>query len=211
MAVVSPPEQQVILKGISWETYERLLAEHDDESGIQFTYDSGVLEIMVLSTRHERPNRALATLVEILAEEMEIDLERLGSVTLKRPDLLKGFEPDSCFYIQHVGAVADKEEIDLETDPPPDLVIEVDVTSISLAKLPIFAAVGIPEVWRYKDGRVIVLRLADGRYSEAARSIAFPVITGERLTQFLTESRQVRSTEWLKRVRAWIRDTRPAR
>jgi Uma2 family endonuclease len=85
MAVVSPAEQQVILKGISWETYERLLAEHQEESGIHFTYDSGAREIMVLSARHERANRALAALVEMLAEEMGIDLENLGSVTLKRP------------------------------------------------------------------------------------------------------------------------------
>ncbi len=166
---------------------------------------------MLLSARRERPNRVLATLVEVLAEELGVDLESLGSVTLKRPDLLKGFEPDSCFYIQHVAAVMGKDEIDLETDPPPDLVIEVDVTSISLPKLPIFAAVGIPEVWRYKDGRVTVRSLEGGRYAKATRSVAFPVITGERLTQFLTESQQVRSTEWLKRVRAWIRDNRPAR
>jgi len=208
---LSSAEQRVILKGISWETYERLLAEHEDESGIHFTYDSGALEIMVLSARHERPNRVLATLVEVLAEEIGIDLDGLGSITLKRPDLLKGFEPDSCFYIQHVAAVMGKEEIDLETDPPPDLLIEVDVTSVSLPKLPIFAAVGIPEVWRYTDGRVIVLRLEGDRYSEAARSLAFPVITGEQLTQFLAERQQVRSTEWLKRVRAWIRENHPAR
>lgn len=211
MAVVSSPERQVILTGISWETYERLLAEHEDESGIHFTYDSGALEIMVLSARHEWPNRVLAALVDVLAEEMGVDLARLGSVTLKRPDLLKGFEPDSCFYIQHVAAVMGKGEIDLATDPPPDLLIEVDITSPSLAKLPIFAAVGVPEVWRYRDGRVVVLRLEEGRYAEVARSVAFPVITGEWLTQFLHESQQVRSTEWLKRVRAWIRDNRPAR
>lgn len=211
MAIVSPAEQQVILKGISWETYERLLAEHEEESGIHFTYDSGALEIVVLSARHERPNRALATLVEVLAEEMAVDLERLGSVTLKRADLLKGFEPDSCFYIQHAAAVAGKEEIDLETDPPPDLVIEIDVTSLSLHKLPIFAAVGVPEVWRSKGGAVTIFRLEDGQYAEAARSRAFPVVTGEALTHFLTESQRMPSTEWLRRVRAWIRDALPPR
>ena len=211
MAVVSAGEQQVILKGISWETYARLLAEHEEESGIHFTYDSGTLEIMVLSARHERPNRVLATLVEVLAEEIGFDVERLGSVTLQRADLLKGFEPDSCFYIEHVAAVAGQEEIDLETDPPPDLVIEVDITSSSLQKLPIFAAVGIPEVWRYKDGAVTIFRLEAGRYAEAARSRAFPVVTGEALTRFLTESREMRSTEWLRRVRAWIRDALPPR
>jgi len=211
MAIVSSPERQVILTGISWETYGRLLAEHEEASGIHFTYDGGALEIMVLSARHERPNRVLAALVEILAEETGIDLESLGSITLKRPDLLKGFEPDSCFYIQHATDVMGREEIDLVTDPPPDLLIEVDVTSPPLAKLPIFAAVGIPEVWRYRDGKVTVYHLGDDRYAETARSLAFPVITSEQLTQFLAERHQVRSTQWLRRVRAWIRENRPAR
>jgi Uma2 family endonuclease len=207
MAVVSSAEQQVILRGISWETYERLLAEHLEESGIHFTYDCGALEIMVLSARHERPNRVLATLVEVLAEEMGVDLERLGSVTLKRADLLKGFEADSCFYIQRVSAIAGRDEIELGTDPPPDLVIEVDITSPSLQKLPIFAAVGIPEVWRYDGRAVTILRLEGDHYAEAGRSSAFPVATGQALTRLVTESREVRSTKWLRRVRDWIRGT----
>ena len=97
-AVLHLPEQRVILKGVSWETYERLLAEHEGESGTRFTYDSGILEILGPSARHEKPNRILASLVEVLAEEMALNIESLGSTTLKHPDLLKGSEPDSCFY-----------------------------------------------------------------------------------------------------------------
>ena len=108
-AVRHLPEQKVILKGVSWATYERLLAEHEGESGTRFTYDSGILEILVPSARHEKPI-VLASLVEVLAEEMALNIESLGSTTLKRPDLLKGFEPDSCFYIQHAEAIRDNEE-----------------------------------------------------------------------------------------------------
>lgn len=86
--------------------------------------------------------------------ELDVDARRLGSKTFKREDLLKGFEPDSCFYIQHVEAISGKDEVDLNTDPPPDLVIEIDITSPSLPRLPIFAGVGVPEVWRY-DGRQV--------------------------------------------------------
>ena len=101
---------------------------------------------MVLSTKHERPNRTLALLVEILAEELNMDVQRLGSTTFTREDLDKGFEPDSCFYIQNEARVRGKEEIDLAVDPPPDLVIEIDITSPSLNKFPIYARIGVPEV-----------------------------------------------------------------
>ena len=132
MTTIAPPEQRVILENVSWETYERLLAESIDSVGTRFTYDEGALEIMVGSIAHENPNRTLAQLVEIVAEETDRDLHRAGSTTFKRKDLAKGFEPDSCFYIGHAQEARGREELDLVTDPPPDLVIEVDITRSSL-------------------------------------------------------------------------------
>ena len=202
--VLSLPEQKVILKGVSWETYERLLAEHEECSGIHFTYDQGMLEIMVLSVRHEKPNRTLALLVEVLAEELGLDIERLGSITCKREDLLKGFEPDSCFYIQHAEAISGKEELEFPADPPPDLVIEIDITHPSLNRFPIFAAFGVPEVWRYNGERVMIFRLEGGRYVETTHSTAFPLLTSEAATHFLETSRTLRSTAWLRSVRQWV-------
>jgi Uma2 family endonuclease len=204
-SVLSLPEQKVILKGVSWETYERLLAEHEECSGIHFIYDQGMLEIVVLSARHEEPNRTLALLVEILAEELDIDIRRLGSITCKREDLLKGFEPDSCFYIQHVIDISGKEELDFPTDPPPDLVIEIDITHPSLNRFPIFAAFGVPEVWRYNGERVIISRLESGRYVDIPQSIALPLLTSEVATHFLDTSKTLRSTVWLRSVRDWVR------
>ena len=201
--VVSPPERLVILHGVSWETYERLLTEHGEKGGTRFTYDQGALEIMILSSRHEEPNRALASLVEVLAEEFGIDIRRLGSTTFKREDLQRGFEPDSCFYIQSAEAIAGKEEIDLSVDPAPDLVIEVDITSDSLNRLPLFAAVGVPEVWHSDGERVTILRREGEGYAEAEQSIALPPLTGAVAIQFLAESKQLKSTEWLRRVRQW--------
>ena len=207
-AVLHLPEQKVILKGVSWETYERLLAEHEEESGSRFAYDSGILEILVPSARHEKPNHLLASLVEVLAEEMGLNIECLGSTTLKRPALLKGFEPDSCFYIQHAEAIRDNEEIDLTVAPPPDLVLEIDITSPSLDTFPLYAAVGVPEVWRYDGTHVTMYRLADERYVEIMHSVVLPLLTTERATRFLEERKQMPSTVWLRAVRAWTRDQR---
>ncbi len=203
-----PP--RIILHGIRWETYTRLLDDMEDSHAAHFAYDQGELEIMPLSERHEKPNRALALLVEILAEELDIDLQRLGSTTFKRDDLQKGFEPDSCFYIQHERAIRGKEKIDLTVDPPPDLIIEIDISSHSLNKFPLYAALGILEVWRYVDRRVRIFSLANGQYVEVENSIAFPVLTNAIATRFLAESAEAASTTWLRRVRQWVREARAA-
>ena len=204
---VSPvhPPQRLVLQGVSWETYESLLADFVDSHAAHFTYDQGVLEIMVLSAQHEKPNRTLAMLVEVVAEEMGIDVERFGSTTFKRADLHKGFEPDSCFYIQNEARVRGKLEIDLLTDPPPDLVIEIDISHPSLNKLPIYAQVGVPEVWRYTGRDLQLFTLRDGQYEDSAHSAAFPLLTRTVITEFLEASLELRSTAWLRRVREWLR------
>jgi Uma2 family endonuclease len=115
---LSPSDQKVLLN-VSWETYERLIADHLNSSAPRFTYDRGVLEIMSPSPEREESNRNLALLVEVLAEEMNIDVRDLGSTTFKRKDLKRGFEPDSCFYIQNEPRIAGKKKIDLKVDPPP--------------------------------------------------------------------------------------------
>src|SRR6266566_7352943 len=133
------PAQRVIVHSVSWTTYEHLLADLSNQSSTRLTYDRGMLEIMCPLPEHEEWNRTIALLVEVLAEEMRIDVRNFGSTTFRRADLARGFEPDSCFYIQHEADISGKSTIDLTVDPPPDLVIEVDVTSGSLDKFPIYA------------------------------------------------------------------------
>lgn len=199
------PEQRVLLK-VGWQTYERLLAEHVDSPGTRFAYDGGLLEIMVVYVGHEGPNRTLARLVEIVAEETNRDLQPAGSTTFKREDLEKGFEPDSSFYLdERAERVRGKTELDLLVDPPPDLIIEIDITRSSLPRLPIFAAVGVPEVWRYDGTRVTFYRLAEGSYVEVERSIALPLLTSRQAGVFLAESRREKNPAWLRRVRQWVR------
>lgn len=203
--VLGPPEQRVTLQNVSWETYERLVTDLRDSSAPRLTYDRGVLEIMSPSSEHERYNRTAAQIVEELAVEMDVNIDSLGSTTFRREDIDRGFEPDSCFYIRHAARVRGKKRVDLGVDPPPDLVIEIDITSPSLDKFPIFAQVGVPEVWRFADGRLAVYGLVGGEYSERDASAAFPAVTAVDLTNFMRESEMLSRPEWTRRLRDWAR------
>lgn len=204
---VSPQEhvsQRVILHGITWDTYERLLADCGDSHAAHLAYDRGTLEIAVPSFKHETLNRTLATLVEVLGDELGFDMLNAGSTTFKRADVARGFEPDTSFYIQHATRVRGQDEIDLLLDPPPDLVIEVDLTHLSLDKLPIYAALGIPEVWRYEGQTVQLLTLAQGAYVANDVSTVLPGVTRAILQHFVAESQRLSRPEWLRAVRAWV-------
>jgi Uma2 family endonuclease len=129
-----------------------------------------VLEIVSPSKGHESVSRVVALLVEELAVELDLDVESAGSTTFKREDITRGFEPDECFYFHNIERVRGEEDIDLDAgDPPPDLVSEVDATNPSLNTLPIFAQVGVAEVWRYADGKMEMFGLR-GENSTIRRS-----------------------------------------
>ncbi len=206
VATMNPPEQAaqtVILRNVSWSLYQQLLAEHQDVVNPRFAYDRGTLEIKMASFEHEQINRLLADIFGLLADELETDFIDAGSTTFDREDLEQGFEPDTCFYIEHVEAVRGQSQIDLRHDPPPDLVIEIDITHPSLNKFPIFAGLGIPETWRYHKGQLTIFHLEGSEYREQPVSRAFPGVTGERLTQLIAASRQLKRTDWLREVRDW--------
>jgi Uma2 family endonuclease len=197
------PDHCILLSGVAWETYERLLADMGDSHAARFAYDQGVLEIMAPSYEHEKVKHNIAMLVELLAGELGIDIEGGGSTTFRRKDLIKGFEPDECFYIQHAEVVRGKKRIDLTEDPPPDLVIEIDITSPSLSKFPIFAALGIPEVWRYDGTKVSIFILVGTAYVERSDSVALAKVPSTVLSELLATSQQLKRTEWLRQVRTW--------
>ncbi len=204
--ILSRPEQRVILRNLSWETYERLLYEHGDGSSPRLTFDRGVLEIMSPSAEHERYNLRIADLIGILADEMNIEVEGLGASTFTREDLERGFEADSCFYVQNVERVRNKERVDLDMDPPPDLVIEIEITSPSINKLPVFAEFGVPEVWLYNGDRVAIFRLSHGQYEGGKESAVFPGVSAVILTQLLQQGKALGRTGWLRLTRAWARE-----
>jgi Uma2 family endonuclease len=200
MATVAAPVERLVRLRVSWDTYQRLLAEHPDENGTRFTYNDGELEIVVLSAAHEHPNRTLAFLVQELGGEWGIEISALGSTTFQREDLRKGFEPDSAFLIGR--------QFDPALVPPPDLLMEVAITSSSLIRFPVFAVFGVPEVWRYDGRRVAIFRLEGDDYVESESSPALPPLTGRILTEFLDLRQRVGSVEWLRQVRAWARGAR---
>ncbi len=205
--ILNPPSQNTVLHNVSWQTYECLLADFANSSAPRFTYDRGTLEIMSPLPEHERRNRILSLLVEVLAEERNQDIQNLGSTTFRREDLLRGFEPDSCFYIQNADAIdADAAQIDLGVDPPPDLVIEIDITHPSLDKFPLYASIGVPEIWR-DDGETVQVFALQGEagYVERGESLAFPGLTGVILSGFAETARTLKRTAWLRSLREWAR------
>src|SRR5262245_25832433 len=198
-------EQKVILNGVGWETYERLLAEHEGSASTRFNYDHGTLEIMVLSAERERLKQTLTTLVELVAAELGIDVDGMGSTTFRKKDAGRGFEADASFYVKHASRVVGKARIDLAVDPPPDLAIEIDITSPSVDKLPIDAALSVPEAWRYDGHSMEILVLRSGSYSETEASEAIKGLTVEVLSELMEASNAMRRSEWVKFVRESVR------
>jgi len=200
---LGPPEQIVQLSGISWQTYETLLAEIGDRQ-IRLTYNRGNLEIMVPSPEHERFKEVLGRFVETLAEELDVRIEPLGSTTFKRPEL-SGVEPDKCFYIQNLSAIKGKKRIDMNQDPPPDLVVEIDITSRSENTLQVYADLGVPEVWIYNGSRLRINRLENGEYVEGEISLAFPSLPILEIVRFLEQAETMDYLELVKAFRNWVK------
>jgi len=170
------------------------------------TYDRGTLEIMTLSPRHERWKYILGRLVETLAEEFGIQIIGFGSMTCKRRKKRRGLEPDECYWVANAAAIRGHLDIDLRVDPPPDLAMEVDVTSSSLDRMGIYRALGVVEVWRF-DGKTLTFSQLqpNGKYSRIQTSVAFPGLTAADLMPFLALAGQQDDHEIVKAFRAWVR------
>ena len=210
-ATLQPPlpdhEPRNLLHGISWETYERMLAEISQQPGLRMTYDGGSLEIMTTSSAHEILKKLMARLVEMLCFELAIPHKSGGSFTHKREDLLKGIEPDECYWIQNEPAVRGKPSIDLSVDPPPDLALEVDITRSWLDRIAIYAALRIPEIWCF-DGHSLRIHLlqSSGEYAESDRSAAFPFLPTTEFARFLQFDERADELTQLRMFVDWLRE-----
>jgi Uma2 family endonuclease len=196
--------QRVILHGISWQTYARLLAELGDHRASRLAYVQGVLEITMPSDRHETQKKLLERMIEALTEELNLPTKSFGSTTLNRADLERSAEPDSCYYIQHVSQIEGR-QVDLATDPPPDLIIEVDISSPSSRRIDIYRQLGVPEIWRYSGGTVQLYRLQDGEYVPCDLSPSFPLVSTAVINQFLQQAETQDDTTFIRTWRRWIR------
>ena len=195
----------ILLKNISWKTYESLLNELTQQGGIRLTYDRGNLEIMTPSAPHEGSKKILGRFVESVSEELNIEICSLGSLTCRREDLARGLEPDQCYYIKNEDVVWDKEQIDLNQDPPPDLVVEIDVTSSSIDRLSLYASLGVPEVWRYDGNRLIIYQLEAQEYTERDVSPTFPFLSQVEMLRFLELRRTTKENALIRLFREWVR------
>jgi Uma2 family endonuclease len=199
-----PPGHRVILHNVSWQEFEAILTELGDHRATRLAYIQGTLEIRMPLPKHEVAKVIIGDMVKILLEELEIDCESFGSTTFKREDMSFGVEPDDSFYIQNHARMIGKERIDLTVDPPPDLVIEVDVTSKT--QLAAYEALRVPELWRYEKGILQINILQDGKYVESEISPTFPNLPiVEAISQFYEESQTIGRSPTLRSFRKWVR------
>ena len=195
---------------VSWEEYESLLGDLGDDYAVRIFYDQGRMEIMAPASTHEKPKSVLHTLVTALRDELDIDIESLGSTTFKAQMKARGAEPDDCFYIQNAALVIGNADVDIEHDPPPDLVIEIDRTSTSLDKFSIYAALGVPEIWRVVANCVEIHLLENDLYIESSASRAFTFLTAQALSGFLMKGLTDGERKAAAAFRAWVCDHQTA-
>ena len=196
------------IDNVAWEDYEQLLADLGERYNMRIFYDEGRMEIMAPASAHEKPKSILHTLVTALRDELDIDIESLGSTTLKSEMKAKGAEPDDCFYIQNARRVIGKEDLDLAHDPAPDLVIEIDRTNASLNKFPIYAALLVHEIWRLSEREVHIYLLNGDRYEQSANSRAFPFLPARTLAEFIALGLAEGERTCARAFRDWIRGNR---
>ncbi len=201
--LLTPPNEIIHLSGISWQTYEKLLQELSDRH-LRLTYNRGNLEIMAPPPEHELSKEVLGRFVETLSEELEVKIYPLGSTTFKRQEL-SGAEPDKCFHIYNINAVRGKKRLDLTTDPAPDLVIEVDITSSSQNRLQVYADFGVAEVWIYNGDSLVIKKLQNGIYITSQGSQFFPDIPIPNIADFLQQAETMDYLELVKAFRQWMK------
>ncbi|NJO76739.1 MAG: Uma2 family endonuclease [Leptolyngbyaceae cyanobacterium RM1_406_9] len=169
-----PPGQRLLIRNLDWQQFERILEELGETRSSRIAYSHGTLEIRMPTPEHEVDKELIGDLVKILLDELEIDCECFGSTTFKQENMDSGIEPDQCFYIQNQAQMRGKRRIDLTLDPPPDLTIEVDVTSKT--QLDAYIALGVPELWRYEKNQLNIYTLQADLYQRVDVSPTFPAL-----------------------------------
>jgi Uma2 family endonuclease len=199
-----PPGQRLLMQDVTWQEFETILEELGDHRSARLAYDNGTLEMMMPLPEHEDDKEIIGDLIKALLEELDIEFRSLGSTTFKKSQT-QGLEPDQCFYIQNEAAIRGKKRIDLSVDPPPDLAIEIDITSRTHPS--IYEALGVPELWRFDQGKLQINVLQDGSYALAAESpnfLGLPLC--EVLPHYLAESKIIGRNKVLRAFRRWVRE-----
>jgi len=212
-------EPRVVLHDVSWDFYEQLL-EQVAEQHVHLTFDNGELELMSPQPKHEHYKCIISRWIMFLAIELSMNFKQGGSTTFRREDKAKGLEPDDCFWIANEPAVRDKIEIDLSVDPPPDLALEIDITSSSLDRQAIYAALGVRELWRYNGKELRVFHLQSdgtnaqpdknlnfGMYAQRDKSLSFPTLSLKDFQQFFERPKGITEGQWINNFQKWVRES----
>jgi Uma2 family endonuclease len=198
-------EPPVQLRQATWDEYVKL-RDDDAYRNIRMTFDRGSLELMSPTSFHERPKVFLTLCISAWAAESQLKIFCWGSTTFRREDLERGLEPDNCYYTQNFATILNHEEIDLLVDPPPDLALEVDITSSSIDRMAIYAAMGVPEIWRWHDDTLQIYHLsASGVYSAAETSWALPGFPVDLAVQFVLRRPVMDEVTFINEFRAACR------
>jgi Uma2 family endonuclease len=196
-----PDGTTLVIYRFSWDDYERLLEDLRERPHLRVSYDQGKLEIMSPLPEHEEYARFIDDLVRAFSEAFDMKLQKYGAATWKRQRLARGVEPDACYYVANADRVIGKRKFDLEFDPPPDIVVEIDITNESLNKFPIYAALSVPEIWRYDSNTVQFYELAGDNYREIFQSRSFAGLTPAGLATALAQNKTEGQTAALRTFR----------
>ena len=189
-----PDDASLTFHDVSWDEYEDLLEQVGEAPGFRISYDNGSLCVMTISSEHEKYALFINSLIAGVRLRLRRDILAFGSATMRKRKSTKGNEPDACFYVQTASVIGNRIQLDFETDPPPDIAVEIDMHHDSRSKFPIYAALGVPEIWRY-DGQVMTIYhleedLTESLYVEQEASTALPMLTGQILTEMIERMRR---------------------
>jgi Uma2 family endonuclease len=193
--------ETVVFHDIGWDDYEHLVDEVLDGRHLRVSYDEGTLEVVSPRTEHELYGRFIDLLVRALAETRGLDVQSAGSTTWKRRKLAKGAESDSCYYVGSARRVIGKMRLDLEIDPPPDIVVEIEISRRSRNKFRIYAGLGVPEIWTYDGTAMHFYALSGGEYQSVPESPSFAGVSPSMLADALEHSKREGQTAALRRFR----------
>ncbi len=199
-----PLGQKLLLKDVTWQEFESILQELGEHRNSRIAYDQGKLEIMTPLPEHEVNKVFVGDFIKALLEELDIEFYPLGSTTFKNELMQQGIEPDDCFYIENEAAIRSKNRLDLTVDPPPDLALEIDITSRTHPQ--IYEALGVGELWRFEKGKLKIYQLQEGGYIEVAFSPHFPGFPlTEVIPEYLQKVKQQGRNKTMREFREWVK------
>ncbi|OUL37424.1 hypothetical protein BV372_02325 [Nostoc sp. T09] len=202
--LIVPAGHQLLIKNISWSGYKNILAELGENRTSRISYSRGILEIMAPLPEHEVAKVIIGDFVKALLEELDIEFWSLGSTTFDQEKMDAGVEPDDCFYIQNEAAVRGKDRIDLTIDPPPDLAIEIDITSRT--RFNNYEVLGVPELWRWNGTRLEINVLINGKYVASTSSIFPNLPIAQVIPEYLMRSKTEGRNAAMRAFRVWVRE-----